>query len=288
MNPYDFWKHIGEIDDELIQQVNADKKPHGFMKRAVIGGVSIAACIALVLLGIHSVQSDENIIPPLQSAPATRAYAPPQAGSIDKGIIVLGGVKAHLWSNRSSDYHDFRIEHYTLFGRSPSSNGIWFSFSGDEISSIDFSCLQGDSYVYSDDVECLGFTNDIKAMTLDHYFEHAQTVKNIKCEKGKYINLGWFCDTYTDEVLDYISQYGYTEEQYYEAEDPEMIALVKEYNKTHLNDSDEITKYYGDTLYIKVNYRNGTSATATIKVNIDYEYKDGNRFGYGVYKLIYK
>lgn len=264
-------------------------------KKVLICSVTAICLVVVLTVGIFSNELSQMLFP--DSTPVGFVISV-GAAETDNGKI-LNNVKSYL---SSADYEekipDINVSYYKTNGIIVSAEPIWFNLSGDNIETFDFQCDNGQlSYIISDLKED---KNNDKAITQDDYFKNGNSLKNIPydSENQKNLQVTWVAgDTYTKEVIDYVAQFGYTQEYYYAHlyDDAELMKLVKDYSQEHLNTSDDFIKYYGGNITVTAHFKDGSTETAVIEVTVDYKKIEPTTtaeyietYGNGNYMLAYK
>lgn len=166
-----------------------------------------------------------------------------------------------------------------------STQPFYFSVEGDNITSYEISCEKGElsTYIASLKRQMLGGDNSISQ---DDYFKKGKSLSvEYDSEKPDYMQTLWNPGNYLDKkILEDTGIDTSTELTYDECK------RISEYKEEHLQNSDDYTEYFGDTISITVHYEDGTSEQAQIEISIDYKsYDDIEKgCGAGVYVTCYK
>lgn len=114
MNAYQLLKAIGDIDDNLILEINQYDKSHSKKRTGIILGVSLAACAMICVISYHALnhaKPDIKEIPSISIGEYTTAAEVKDKAEINEGYnlfnVKLGGtlkqVSREIWSEHFSD-----------------------------------------------------------------------------------------------------------------------------------------------------------------------------------------
>lgn len=265
-------------------------------KKVLICSVTAICLVAVLTVGIFTNELTQGLFP--NSTPVSFVVSAKAAETDD--AKVLTNVKSYL---SSADYEekipDINVSYHKTNGITVSVEPIWFSLSGDNIETFDFQCDNGHlSYIIPNSKE--EKNNGNTSITQDDYFKQDKSLKNIPYDRENPNNLQviWVADdTYTKEVIDYVAQYGYSQEYYHAHayDDAELMKLVKDYSHEHLNTSEDFSKYYGGNITVTAHFEDGSTETAVLEVTVDYKNIETATtaeyieiYGSGNYMLAYK
>lgn len=162
---------------------------------------------------------------------------------------------------------------------------FYFSVEGDDITSYDISCEKGELHTYIDSLKTQMIDGD-NSISQDDYFKKGKSLSVVyDSENPDYMQAFWNPGNYLDKKI--LEDTGIDTST--ELSDEEC-KRVSEYKEKHLQNSDDYTEYFGDTISITVHYKDGTTEQAQIEISIDYKsYDDIEKgCGAGAYVTCYK